>query len=152
MSTSSPEPEQLPGQGPVPDVVDLPTVKVPTLDHEPTTREDASEIGRMFADFRAEVAALREEIAKQRPRVAQPNVRETEQDRRAIRMQDIAEHEYYCPACGNLVHYQQQCTGAPGALPHPPVEVVSTQELAGDPAKHTPAPASAPESVVVIPA
>lgn len=55
----------------------------------------------------------------------------------------VAEEPYYCPACGQRVEYRQQCTGQDAASPHPPTEVVSTDELnAGDPAQHTAAPDS----------
>jgi len=48
---------------------------------------------------------------------------------------------YYCPGCGKRVQYPQQCTGRPEA-PHPPIEVVSTEELSGDPEKLTAAPST----------
>jgi hypothetical protein len=48
---------------------------------------------------------------------------------------------FYCPGCGKRVQYQQQCTGTPAA-PHQPIEVVSTDELSGDPEKFTAAPSS----------
>jgi hypothetical protein len=48
---------------------------------------------------------------------------------------------FYCPGCGKRAQYQQQCTGKPES-PHPPIEVVPTDELAGDPEKYTPAPSS----------
>lgn len=48
---------------------------------------------------------------------------------------------FYCPGCGMRANYQKQCVGKPEA-PHPPIEVVSTDELQGDPEKHTPAPDS----------
>ena len=47
------------------------------------------------------------------------------------------EAPFYCPGCGKRVQYQQQCTGKPES-PHPPIEVVSTDELSGD--SHTAAP------------
>lgn len=51
------------------------------------------------------------------------------------------EHPFYCPGCGKQVDYQQQCTGSPEA-PHPPIEVVSSDEIHpnADPANHTAAP------------
>ena len=48
-------------------------------------------------------------------------------------------HPFYCPGCGNRYNYERECIGRPEA-PHPPIEVVSTDELNGDPANHTPAP------------
>jgi hypothetical protein len=38
---------------------------------------------------------------------------------------------YYCPGCGLRYEYPQKCTGKPES-PHPPIEVVSTDELSGD--------------------
>ena len=48
---------------------------------------------------------------------------------------------FYCPGCGRQYTYQRECTGRPEA-PHQPIEVVSTDELSGDPANLTPAPTS----------
>ena len=57
---------------------------------------------------------------------------------------------YYCPACGARASYQQKCVGKPEA-PHPPQEVVSTDELGqdynpdakpGEAGYHTPAPST----------
>jgi hypothetical protein len=50
---------------------------------------------------------------------------------------DDDESPFYCPGCGRRFEYQQQCTGRPDS-PHPPIEVVSTDELRGD--DHTAAP------------
>lgn len=47
---------------------------------------------------------------------------------------------FYCPGCGRPYGYQTQCTGASAEAPHAPIEVVSTDELTGDPSGHTPAP------------
>jgi hypothetical protein len=46
---------------------------------------------------------------------------------------------YYCPGCGKRGNYPQKCTGRPDA-PHPEIEMVSTDELSGDPEKQTAAP------------
>ena len=44
---------------------------------------------------------------------------------------------FYCPGCGRRYEYRQQCTGKPES-PHPPIEVVSTDELkSGDPSQHS---------------
>lgn len=48
---------------------------------------------------------------------------------------------YYCPGCGRQYLYPAECRGTDQA-PHPPIQTVSTDELDGDPADHTPAPAS----------
>lgn len=43
---------------------------------------------------------------------------------------DRKDAPFYCPGCGKRVEYQQQCQGKPES-PHPPMEVVSTDELYG---------------------
>jgi hypothetical protein len=51
-----------------------------------------------------------------------------------------AEHKpYYCPGCGLQYNYQRECTGKAEA-PHPAIDVISTDELNGDPEHHTAAP------------
>jgi len=50
---------------------------------------------------------------------------------------DTKDAPFYCPGCGRRYEYRQQCTGRPEA-PHPPIEVVSTDELSVD--THTAAP------------
>lgn len=47
---------------------------------------------------------------------------------------------FYCPGCGRRFNYPTACVGQSLAAPHPEIEVVSTDELSGDPANHTPAP------------
>lgn len=51
---------------------------------------------------------------------------------------------FYCPGCGRRWNFLTECTGMNRSAPHPPIEVVSTDELreGADPAKHTPAPDS----------
>lgn len=49
---------------------------------------------------------------------------------------------FYCPGCGRGLKYEGECYGTNEA-PHPAIQTVSTDELTGDPAKHTPAPDSA---------
>jgi hypothetical protein len=52
-------------------------------------------------------------------------------------MEHINQHDFYCPGCGLTYDYQQRCTGKLES-PHPPIEVVSTDELKeGDTSKHT---------------
>lgn len=48
---------------------------------------------------------------------------------------------YYCPGCGRGYAYPAECRGTDEA-PHQPVQTVDSGELDGDPANHTPAPAS----------
>lgn len=118
---------------------------VPKVDHAPTTREEAAELGRMFAEYRAEVQRLREELAAHRPRVIQVGAQqETPEQRREARLALIADHSHYCPACGKLGKYAQQCNGTPSG-PHAPLEMVTTDELGGDPANHTKAPSTDPD-------
>jgi hypothetical protein len=50
--------------------------------------------------------------------------------------------EYYCPGCGRRWKFLTECRGQSAAAPHPPILVVDTAELDGDPADFTPAPAS----------
>jgi len=52
------------------------------------------------------------------------------------------EAPFYCPGCGKRGNYPQQCTGPSAAAPHPSIEMVSTDELSGDPEKLTPAPST----------
>lgn len=51
----------------------------------------------------------------------------------------LDEAEFYCPGCGKRADYRRECRGTPES-PHPPIEVVPTSELGGDPEKHTAAP------------
>lgn len=92
-------------------------------------------------EHRAEVAKLRDELAQQKaaqkaPIAPSANAPSPE-DALAARMEEIGQHDFYCPGCGNLVDYQQRCTGKPES-PHPPIEVVSTDELkSGDTSQHS---------------
>lgn len=123
----------------------MPKVRVPKLDHAPESRDDAAELGKMFAEYRAEVAALRKELQAHRPRTVQvQGPQETVEQRRDARLALIAENTHYCPGCGKLGKYAQQCTGPVGSG-HPPLEMVSTDELGGDPEKHTRAPSTDPD-------
>jgi len=96
----------------------------------------------MLEDILAEQQEQRAQIASlkgNRPApVAAPSLSaEQLEEQRAA---EIADHEYYCPGCGQLYDYAQQCVGRPEA-PHPPIEVVSTDELKGDDSTaHTAAP------------
>ncbi len=121
-------------------VNDTPQPTVPHVDEAPQTFADAEALGRAFAEFRAEVAQLRKELAASRqPQKFQAAVTETLVERTNRRVLEIANHSHYCPGCGRLYNYPQQCRGSVEA-PHLPNEVVSTSELAGDPALHTAAP------------
>lgn len=59
------------------------------------------------------------------------------EDRAPARTQD---EPFYCPGCGRRYSYRRECVGRSSEQPHPPIEVVSTDELNGDPAHFTPAP------------
>ena len=137
----------LPGQ-PDPTAASV-TPQIPHVETPPQTPDEILALAKEFAEYRKEVAALREELAASRKPRPQLAVKETENDRLTARLEAIAQHEFYCPGCGKLVHYQQQCIGTATA-PHPAIEVVSTSELSGDPAHHTAAPDAAPEAVVKI--
>lgn len=51
----------------------------------------------------------------------------------------LEEKEFYCPGCGRRYSYMRECTGTFEA-PHPPIELVPTSELKGNPADLTAAP------------
>lgn len=121
-----------------------PSIKVPKLDHNPQTPEEVQELGKMFAEYRAEVAALRQELQAHRPRTVNvAATQETPEQRHEARMALIADSSHYCPACGTLSKYPRQCVGPDPRFPsHAPVEMVTTDELGGDPAKHTRAPST----------
>lgn len=93
---------------------------------------------------RAEVAALREQIDAQKPPPpAAPQTPRSPEEALKARMDEINQHDFYCPGCGLLYDYRQKCSGKPES-PHPPIEVVLTDELkSGDPSKHTLAPVAA---------
>ncbi len=92
---------------------------------------------------RAEIARMRDEIAASHAQ-ARPQLTvdvPTAEERHAARMAEVAKFSHYCPGCGKLYNYPRECEGSPVA-PHQPIEVVSTDELSGDPANHTAAPDS----------
>jgi hypothetical protein len=107
---------------------------------EPQTTDDL--LRAVLAEqqqHRQEVAHLREELAAAKQPVVQqaPSVALSAEDALAARMSHIGQHPFYCPGCGLTYDYQQRCTGK-AESPHPPIEVVSTDELKeGDPSKHT---------------
>lgn len=94
---------------------------------------------------RAEVQALREEIAQARRAPVTPAANAlSAEDALAVRMAEIDNFAYYCPGCGALYKSERECIGLRGGNPHPPIEVVSTDELkSGDPMQHTAAPSTA---------
>jgi len=57
--------------------------------------------------------------------------------------QDAQSHPFYCPGCGRRWNFLTECRGQSEAAPHAPIEVVSTDELDGDPADFTAAPDTA---------
>lgn len=42
-------------------------------------------------------------------------------------------HPFYCPGCGRRWNYMTECSGMNANAPHAPIEVVSTDELNGEP-------------------
>lgn len=122
-----------------------PVIPVPKLDHAPQTREEAADVGKMFAQFRAEVAQLRTELQSHRPRTVNVSApQETVEQREEARLAAISEASHYCPGCGRLSKYPRECIGTP-AGPHKVIEMVSTDELGGDPANHAKAPSTDPD-------
>lgn len=113
---------------------------VPEVPQAPQTTDDLLRaVLEEQQAHRAEVANLRAELAASKQPVPQaaPATPLSAEDAFAERMKAVGNHDYYCPACGLLYDYQQRCTGK-SESPHPPVEVVSTDELkAGDPSQHT---------------
>lgn len=110
----------------------------------PSTEELLQQILAEQQQHRQEVANLRDELAQAKaqstPAPAPSRNALSAEELQSQRMEEVDQHDFYCPGCGKLVDYQQQCHGRPEA-PHQPVEVVSTDELkAGDPSKHTAAP------------
>lgn len=109
---------------------------------EPATTDD---LLRQIIDeqrqHRAEVADLRQQIDSQRTAPTGPAATvQSPEELQQARLEEVGNHSHYCPGCGKLVDYPQQCTGTATA-PHPPIEVVSTDELKGDDTSaHTAAP------------
>lgn len=101
-----------------------------------------NDIRREQAAHREEVASLRAQLnAAKTPAPVASATAQTPEELLQARMDEVNQHDYYCPGCGKLYDYRRECTGS-GVAPHPPIDVVSTDELkAGDPSKHTPAPA-----------
>lgn len=112
----------------------------PKVDHPPETMEEVAALAEALKSYRAEIALLRQEIAASRPRVQQVTATlETPEQRLEARLAAIAEASHYCPGCGALGKYPQKCEGTKTG-PHKAIEMVSTEELSGDPALHTRAP------------
>lgn len=94
------------------------------------------------AEDRASLAALQEEIHRDRQQAPRPvsSVVQSQEDLAAARAEELSQHDFYCPGCGRLYDYRRECSGR-GEAPHPPLEVVSTDELKqDDTSKHTAAP------------
>lgn len=125
--------------------------QVPKVDHAPETPEEVTALAGMLAEFRREIHTLRAELrqrAGQQVQIAGPT--ETIEDRTNRRLEAIAQAKFYCPGCGLLYQYEKECTGPKGGHPHAPIEVVSTEELGGDPQDHTPAPATNPDGYAAL--
>ena len=107
-----------------------------------TTEELLAQILHEQQEHRAEVAQLRSEVNAAKapaPAPSSPSSQSAE-ELHAARVEEINQHSYYCPGCGRLYHYPWECFGKPES-PHPPIEVVSTDELKGDDtSQHTAAP------------
>lgn len=112
-------------------------------EQQPLTNEQMlQQLIQMQQEHREEVAKLREEVnAKKAPAPAPSRDRKSPEELREERVADIREHSHYCPGCGRLSKYQRECTGLNSAAPHPPIEMVSVEELLGDDESlHTAAP------------
>ena len=106
-----------------------------TGEHTPTTDELLQQILAQQSEHRAEVAQLRKELADQKAQRAVPapsSTRASAEELAQQRAEEIDRHDFYCPGCGKLVDYPQRCEGRAEA-PHPPIEVVSTDELKNAP-------------------
>lgn len=93
------------------------------------------------ADHRAEVAKLRDQINAGKPQAQSTVTIPSDEELAAARKEEISAHEFYCPGCGKLADYRQQCHGRAEA-PHQPIEVVPTAELDGPAEDHTAAPST----------
>jgi hypothetical protein len=148
------EPDVIPeptsqGTAPLPDKGEAP--KVPDV----PAGTPMDEVKEMLAGFIAEQKAWRskvvQEVRQNRIPSAAPGATDTIEDRTKARKAEIESSPYYCCVCGKTSPYLRECVGPRGAN-HPPVVVVSTKELQGEPdplskdahaewaAQHTPAP------------
>lgn len=75
-----------------------------------------------------------------KPKDAPEDPREDPQEDDAQEVREPQSHPFYCPGCGRRWNYPTECRGASESAPHAPIEVVSTDELDGDPEKLTAAP------------
>lgn len=122
--------------------------QVPRVEHAPATPDEVRSLSAALSTFRQEVAQLRQEMRQRAGhpvQVAAPT--ETLEQRTEARKELIANSSHYCPGCGNLGSYPQRCTGASGSMGHAPIEMVSTDELGGDPEDHSRAPATDPDAL-----
>lgn len=150
-----PDPQTPPG-GAGPNATQAPPEEQPTArtieqlmqsDDPAATNQLLGQLLKQQADQRAEIAALRDEARRVGMATAVPAGQVpvlSDEEKLRNRMEEIAQAEFYCPACGNLSGYHRQCSGKPGVPGHPVEEMVSTDELrSGDPARHTAAQAVA---------
>jgi hypothetical protein len=111
----------------------------------PTTDDLLHQVLSEQQAHRAEVAQLRQELAAQKQQPQVVNVQAAPQlsaeERIKARLEEMAKKAFYCPGCGKLSDYPRECVG--GEAGHPPIEMVSTDEIkSGDPSQHTAAPTS----------
>lgn len=103
---------------------------------QPTTEQLLQQILKQQEEHRQEVAKLREQYERPVVQAASATPLSPE-DALAARLQEVEGHSHYCPACGLLYDYPQRCHGK-AESGHPPVEVISTDELkSGDPSQHS---------------
>jgi len=111
---------------------------------EQSVQELLAELLKAQQEHRAEVNALRDEIAKSRkPQQQFQMVAKSAEELYEERIAEIREHAFYCPGCGKLSKYVKECFGK-AESPHPGIEMIPVDELlSGDPSTHTPAPVTA---------
>lgn len=116
--------------------------------HAPSPTEDpqtTDDLLRAILDEqraqRAVIQDMQDDLDKARkPLPRQSSIVLSPEELHEARMLEVGQHDFYCPGCGALYDRARECSGR-GEAPHPPMEVVSTDELkAGDPSKHTEAP------------
>lgn len=108
----------------------------------PEPEQEAKTTDQLLAELLASQAEMRAELASQRqaneelkqqlssPRAAPADL--NPQQALEARLKELADNPYYCPACGKVYKYLTECRGK-GEAPHPPVLVVSTEEVQNRP-------------------
>lgn len=109
--------------------------QAPVAEQPQTSEQLLTQLLEAQQQHRDELAAMRRELDAERSRRPAPGPSATPVDPATLqreRLEQVAEHSHYCPGCGRLYDYPQRCQGGREA-PHPPIEVVSTDELKNPP-------------------